>query len=113
MFILSNELILTPSKQGGSKTVSSTHKHTTQSHTLTINEMPSHHHTTEVFNTTIAPSLAGSGSVPAWPMNSTQHKQSSCVGGGGSHSHGDTGNATFSTNVVQPYITTYFYRRTN
>lgn len=33
------------------------------------------------------------------------------TGGSMSHSHGDTGDRTITTNVVQPYITTYFWKR--
>ena len=105
----------TPSKQGGSKTVSSTHKHTTQSHTLTINEMPSHHHSMWCHNFS-ATGLKKTGAINETVLIDQDHSypypdEMLNTGGGASHSHGDTGNQTVTTSTMSPYITTYFWKR--
>lgn len=44
--------------------------------------------------------------------SSTPGMETRSTGGGGSHNHGDTGEATVNVSTVQPYITCYFWRRT-
>ncbi|MBR9690389.1 hypothetical protein GOV08_01765, partial [Candidatus Woesearchaeota archaeon] len=72
-----------------------THNHTTQGHTLTIAEMPSHTHTTDLMLNT-----SKSGGV-GWPVGT---EGSSTItyptGGSGSHDHGNT--TSNSANI--PYI---------
>lgn len=87
------------------------HNHSTQSHILTINEMPSHAHTTQT-NTLIYPQGGGSDSKAAVPYK-TGTGQSDRVtitentGGNQGHSHGNTGTSL----NIQPYIAVYFWRR--
>lgn len=44
--------------------------------------------------------------------SSTPGMETRSTGGGGSHNHGNTGEATVNVSTVQPYITCYFWRRT-
>lgn len=96
---------------------SAAHTHTTAGHALTINEMPSHKH--GIY------SGYGDGSnntdafrYQFWASNNQKFNSflSESVGGGASHSHGDTGSttpgATGSSNHLPPYIVAYIWRRT-
>lgn len=71
-----------------------------QTVTLTTAQMPAHNHTLSNFDTTLGSSLMGSGSVPAWAMNTSKSKTTSSAGSGSAH------------NNLQPYIACYFWRRT-
>ena len=54
-----------------------------------------------------------SGSVSTYSgLTDPAAPSTTSVGGGQSHSHGNTVSATVSTSTVQPYITCYFWRRT-
>lgn len=102
---------------GGSETATiAAHSHTTQSHALTIAEMPGHQHeilnynengyTTDTFTKNSVEGLIKKGF--------TGNVMTSYTGGNRAHSHGDTGSAGAATiNVVQPYITCYMWKRTN
>lgn len=89
-------------KTGGT----STHSHSTRSHTLTINEIPSHCH-------------ASNGGWGAGPANNSKWRTdgnspandwvaSGYTGGNGAHDHG----STYMANSYQPYITVYMWKRT-
>ena len=113
---------------------SSTHKHTTSGHTLTTSEIPAHTHGKATLQGGFksrtyagADFLSGrygivtkgtdgdaSGSSPAgasYKLNQTlidaSHTHTS-VGGGGSHTHGDTG----STSTFPSYYAVYIWERT-
>lgn len=102
---------------GGSETATiAAHSHTTQSHALTIAEMPGHQHeilnynengyTTDTFTKNSVEGLIKKGF--------TGNVMTSYTGGNQAHSHGNTGSAGAATiNVVQPYITCYMWKRTN
>ncbi len=87
-----------------------THKHTTGDFTLKIEHIPSHSHKTSsdsgyyawggVHQNLIA---AGDG----W-SNSLANVNTSSVGGGQPHNHGDTG----SSSNIPPYVAVYCWRRT-
>jgi len=95
----------------GSTGGSTKHKHSTGGHTLTTSEIPSHNH--KVTNSTTS---YASGSQSGWrclSWSGTSHDYwddvwSESTGGGGSHSHGDTG----ETNHMPPYLTVYVWKRT-
>ena len=54
-----------------------------------------------------------SGSVSTYSgLTDPAAPSTTSVGGGQSHSHGNTVSSTVSTSTVQPYITCYFWRRT-
>jgi uncharacterized phage infection (PIP) family protein YhgE len=102
---------------GGNET--SAHVHSTSSHTLTINEIPSHAHTPstsarefvtitsgEILHSTADTYGAPDGNHHWVYADATgvlhTNASTSSVGGGAGHTHGDTGSATAST--LQPYI---------
>ena len=106
------------------------HTHTTAGHTLTVAEMPSHDHY-----------FANTGRVLMWDsdcspiadpysynttdgnIQSTWNTYTAYTGGGGSHSHGNTGSTSLTTNSttpgntgsasnLPPYISISIWRRT-
>lgn len=80
----------TVEKTGGEKT-----------HTLTINEIPSHKHNTNV-GVTLSPDAGGYRTDTSGVVQLTDNisRDSSSIGGGNSH------------NNLQPYITCYMWKRT-
>jgi len=68
----------------------------TDSHTLTIDEMPSHTHTYPLHGDEVASGLTHSGTA-----NQTGNTLNT-TGGGSAHEH----------DIVQPYIVVYFWKRT-
>ena len=102
-------------KTGGAKSVSYTPVGTVGSHVLTVNELPDHVHwdRAKPKNT-----VYGSGSSSSLMMESSGAGEyytggvrvtSGTVGNG--HTHPFTGTAS-NVNVLSPYITVYFWRRT-
>ncbi len=96
---------------------STSHKHATGNHTLTINEMPSHDHPTTSNGQFTVNNGGGSGisgipaNTPGWGSLSPAdwwHVSVSKTGGGQAHNHGDTGSAS----NLPPYYATYMWHRT-
>lgn len=113
----------TESYKGGKTGGSPTHKHTTAGHTLTVEQLPSHSHTTTVKlkmassnntgNLTTAQAavgrLSGGGTgesiyTTANPLTVTNGAR----GGSAAHSHGDTGTAS----SMPPFVAVYVWKRT-
>ena len=102
---------------GGSNTINLAHKHTTAGHTLTINEIPSHKHaapncaTVEV---TDGYKYTGMFNVNDNSKGLITMSNYASVGGGRSHSHGNTGSALSNTsgNNMPAYFTVYAWYRT-
>ena len=104
----------------GSTGGSTTHKHSTNYHSVTANEMPSHNHYSTNGWSGYASNRVGGGVFltlgkdksdrggiykdTASGLNSTL----SSTGGSGAHSHGDTGTAS----TMQPYLAVYIWERT-
>ena len=89
------------------------HKHTTSSHKLTINEIPSHYHSGLYWNGNRISlnQLSQSGYGLPWSSSSNADEQCFSVGntgGGAAHSHGDTNAPTY----LPPYLVVYMWRRT-
>lgn len=88
------------------------HTHTTGSHTLTINEIPSHNHGQRygdvpwVDGRGVGSSMGGNttvyGTLTTLKQNMTQD-----TGGGGAHNHGNTGSAS----NMPPYLAVYMWKR--
>ncbi len=99
-FLLSAGNVYTAGTTGGSES----HVHTTQNHTLTIDEMPSHTHGYRDAN--------DSSSTDIWCyINGYRKGHTGYVentGGGQPHNHGDTGQAS----NLPPYLTVYMWKRT-
>lgn len=100
---------------GGSDTAQiPAHKHTTQSHTLTVAEMPNHHHWMLNINNAGEAASYTSAAVQAGPNKGFGgNAGTDYEGGGAAHSHGDTGNAGAQTiDVRQAFITCFMWKRT-
>lgn len=81
------------------------HVHTTQGHTLTVDEIPSHqhsfnYHTYQIASGSVNRRFLSYSDSGTWNSNGT--------GGGSSHSHGDTGSAS----NMPPYLAVYVWKRT-
>lgn len=90
----------TPKQTGGS----TTHTHTTQGHTLTVSEIPSHTHSFSAIQRDTSATTLATGNYGYVSTSST----TAATGGGGSHSHGDTG----SSSNMPPYFEVYMWYRT-
>ena len=97
---------------GGNTSFNNYHKHTTGGHTLTIDEIPAHNHG---FNG-IANKRGSSGSSYYFVQYNEGGDNQLYInnrGGGGSHSHGDTGYAgSSSQSIMPPYLSVYMWKRT-
>lgn len=127
----------TVEKTGGAKSVSSSHTHSTANHTLTLSEIPAHNHSASsnsagahTHNIQNQKTKWGGGSGNYVMIDATSgytavsnktttsagaHSHTISVnnsGGGGAHNHGNTGSASVSANVLQPYIVCYMWKRT-
>lgn len=101
---------------GGNNSVTiPAHKHTTQGHVLTVNEIPAHQHACLNYNVNGNTSYTFTkNSIQAMEKKGFDgNVKTTYVGGGQSHTHGDTGTVAAQTiSVVQPYITCYMWKRT-
>lgn len=93
-----------------------THNHTTGSHTLTVDEMPSHNHIQNMGDNNM---VAGSGNyhsntqvhgeyVLTTGKTTTYQQITNNTGGGKGHNHGNTGNSS----NMPPYLIVYMWKRT-
>ena len=78
------------------------HNHTTAAHTLTVNEMPKHRHSGQIRRTDMEADGYGLGAATGFANRVMINTSSwdfvtSYEGGGASHSHGNTGNASPAT----------------
>ena len=108
---------------------SAAHTHTTAGHTLTVNEMPSHSHSTygqvpRINENVGASSQWGHSSTDGSWWFQTVASSVYATGGGASHSHGNTGSTTpgntgsttpgntGSSSSLPPYLAIYVWKRT-
>lgn len=107
------------STTAGSTGGASTHVHSTGSHTLTVNEIPSHKHNETLLNGDSTWYIGGGN----WNTDAPERHPiftgsyattttsfafvSSNTGGGAAHNHGNTG----STSNMPPYYVAYLWRR--
>lgn len=83
----------------------SSHAHSTNATTLTVNQMPSHSHTYLMLG---QPQTSGNPNPPLGGYLPRTSASTDATGGGQSHTHNNTGNATH----LPPYMTIYAWRRT-
>ena len=118
-FLLAAGDTYTAGDTGGSATMA--HTHTTAGHQLTVSEMPSHggHVYNEARGGNWKGFLSSSNATSygsrgrGWNVTAGNelHPAGDNLGGGGSHSHGDTGAASNADNMP-PYMAVYMWLRT-
>lgn len=131
-FIVAAGSTYSATSTGGSAThthTSAAHTHTTAAHTLTVSEIPSHRHKHPNNGHTFS---WGDASSTLWYNSGNMEAASATnngltsyqdvnvytlyTGGGGSHSHGNTGSTTpgntGSSSNLPPYLAIYIWRRT-
>lgn len=117
-FLLSAGDTYAAGAEGGSATKNLQHDHTTQGHTLTVNEIPSHDHDANsnymrYYTDTRGYGLGSSGGHWRDAGNGgVANAKVGARGGGGSHSHGNTGNALGDQDIMPPYLSVYVWKRT-
>ena len=87
---------------GGGYTAGNTGGYTTDSHTLTLNEIPSHAHGWTGTAGTGNPDGAADSVTAGHPNSYPRNAEFDYEGGGAAHSH----------DIMQPYIVVYFWKRT-
>lgn len=92
-----------------------THTHSTSGHTLTTSEIPSHTHSgvfkVDGSNNVVSRGFASGSYANCLAISGSSAGNtitSASTGGGGSHSHGNTGSAS----TWPPYFTCYMWKRT-
>jgi len=98
---------------GGANTMSTLHSHTTQDHTLTVDEMPNHHHPLSNLKgggtyITIDPGSQYGGAYYALANYATSGSR----GGDLPHNHGDTGETEIILDNVPRYLSVIFAMKT-
>ena len=88
---------------GGGYTAGNTGGYTTDSHTLTLNEIPSHVHGYTGVNGTGNPDGSSDSVSAGHPNSYPRQTELDYEGGGAAHSH----------DIMQPYIVVYFWKRTS
>ena len=98
------------SYSAGSTGGSTNHYHSTGSHKLTINEMPSHTHTyfrtRAIWAEDAADESTAVGCNNTWAYGKT-YPDTYATGGNQAHNHGNTGNAS----NLPPYLAIYVWKR--
>lgn len=84
----------------GVESIDFAHTHTTSDHTLTISEMPAHAHVNYDRGAYSHGDISVAGSLGGVVSTSN----SSTVGGGAAHNHGNTGSSLTTTAIMNPYV---------
>lgn len=95
----------------GSTGGNTTHTHTTANHTLTINEMPAHRHTSPAriqWYNTEANGVMFAGTGASHAQVDKEQLYTGYEGSSQPHNHGNTGSAS----NMQPYLAVYIWERT-
>lgn len=95
-----------------------THTHSTSSHALTVDEIPSHFHYIGAGKVGNVPEGAGF-TVPTYNSPASDSAKTQHTGGNKSHTHGSTGKSSIQNsssalsyiNIQNPYITIYMFKR--
>ena len=110
-FLLAAGTTYAGGRDGGHASVDYTPQGSVNSHTLTLNEIPSHRHqeNTNNFAWKANSSILQKGT--SWNASTSQTLYTGYAGGGKGHTHGFTGTqATIET--MPPYLTVYMWKRT-
>ena len=101
---------------GGSATKNLQHAHTTSAHTLTIAELPSHHHSSNGnLLRYVSSGNVSAGNQGGFKYNTVQTGgaiSTGDTGSGNSHSHGNTGDGlSTGQDIMPPYLAVYVWKR--
>lgn len=111
---------------GGNSVINVNHIHTTNNHTITANQMPSHYHTQwhwggptgSQFGVNAWGTHGSSVTQGTWKVDysgsaSEAYFYTGYTGGGAAHNHGNTGSAgSSSQSIMPPYLAVYMWKRT-
>lgn len=112
-FILAADNAHPVQSTGGTSAINLSHTHTTSGHTLSLDEIPNHVHRGLPSATDVNTKGGWGSSIVnvSTDVYCATYEYDRTVGGGKSHTHGNTGSSLSTVNTLPPYIAAYCWRR--